>query len=196
MIRRKKLLPVRVAVVLVGLTAATAYLCNYVHASHHQEPAEPAIAVAQDRFRTESAEAGIIGMNQKQAALDTDRLRIVRTARKYLGTPYVYGAKYGQTDTFDCSSFAKTVFAEHGMELPRVSRDQAKLGEPVERDELSVGDLVFFATDETHGGIGHVGIYTGSGRMIHTYGDGGVKYSRIDSGYWEERYVTARRLLK
>ncbi|PYI51281.1 C40 family peptidase [Paenibacillus flagellatus] len=127
---------------------------------------------------------------------DQMRVQLILTARKYLGTPYVFGADFGQTKTFDCSSFAKTVFAENDMYLPRVSRDQATKGVLVKRSDLKVGDLVFFTTSDSKGKIGHVGIYVGNGRMIHTYGEGGVKYSRMDTGYWDKHYVTARRVLK
>lgn len=129
---------------------------------------------------------------------DTDRMRanLILDARKYLGTPYLFGAKYGQTETFDCSSFVKTVFAQNGIELPRVSRSQALEGRYVSRSDLQPGDLVFFTTEKSDGRIGHVGLYAGDGMMIHTYGNGGVKYSTIESGWWSSRYVTARRLIR
>ena len=58
---------------------------------------------------------------------------IVDSARDYLGYPYVYGDEgtYG----FDCSGFVKTVYARHGYTLPRTSRSQSKVGEPVSFDE-------------------------------------------------------------
>lgn len=128
----------------------------------------------------------------------TGRLRdnIISDARKYLGTPYVFGAKYGQTKAFDCSSFVKTVFAQNGIELPRVSRNQALEGEYISRSNLQAGDLVFFTDKVSDDRIGHVGIYAGGGMMIHTYGDGGVKYSTIESGWWDSRYVTSRRFIQ
>ncbi|MBO9597742.1 MAG: C40 family peptidase, partial [Cohnella sp.] len=43
--------------------------------------------------------------------------------------------------------------------------------------------------------IGHVGVYTGKGKMLHTYGAPGVTYSSINSSYWKAHYVTARRVL-
>jgi peptidoglycan DL-endopeptidase LytE len=137
-----------------------------------------------------------IGARRVLTAADRLRVNIILDARKYLGTPYVFGAKYGQTDTFDCSSFVKTVFAQNGFDLPRVSKSQALEGTYVSRKNLQVGDLLFFTTKDSGGKIGHVGIYVGDGMMIHTYGDGGVKYSTIASGWWDDHYVTARRLIK
>lgn len=136
-----------------------------------------------------------IGARRVLSREDQLRARLILDARKYLGTPYVFGAKYGQTATFDCSSFVKTVFAENGIGLPRVSRNQALEGTYVSRDNLKVGDLLFFTTRASGDNIGHVGIYVGDGMMIHTYGDGGVKYSTIEKGWWHDHYVTARRLV-
>lgn len=142
-----------------------------------------------------------IGARRVLSKDDHLRVKVILQARKYLGTPYVFGAKYGQTKTFDCSSFTKTVFAKQDIYLPRVSRDQAKRGEYVSKKNLKVGDLVFFSTpsrEKKYSGmkeIGHVGIYVGNGKMIHTYGKGGVKYSSISSGYWKDKYKTARRII-
>jgi peptidoglycan DL-endopeptidase LytE len=137
-----------------------------------------------------------IGARRILSKEDQLKVKLILDARKYLGTPYVFGAKFGQTATFDCSSFVKTVFAQNGITLPRVSRNQALEGTYVSRANLQVGDLVFFTTKDSNGKIGHVGIYVGDGSMIHTYGDGGVKYSTIEKGWWNDHYVTARRLLK
>lgn len=129
------------------------------------------------------------------------RLKTVFYGRQYLGTPYKFGADMGQTRTFDCSSFTKTVFAKIGIHLPRISRDQATNGTYVSKSDLTVGDLVFFSLPSTKhkkglSKIGHVGIYVGHGEVIHTYGEGGVKYSSITEGWWNDHYVTARRVIR
>lgn len=121
---------------------------------------------------------------------------IIATAEKYLGKPYVYGANFGQTNTFDCSSFVKTVFANNNIEIPRVSRHQAKKGKYISKDRLQIGDLVFFTSPNSEGDIGHVGIYAGNELMIHTSLSCGVEYTSINSNWWKKRYVTARRILQ
>ncbi|CAG7648800.1 Gamma-DL-glutamyl hydrolase [Paenibacillus solanacearum] len=136
-----------------------------------------------------------IGARRVLSEKDQKRVSLVLTAQKYLGTPYVFGAKYGQTNTFDCSSFMKWIFAKYDITLPRVSRNQAKEGTFVSKANLDTGDLVFFTTVNSNGKIGHVGMYIGDGMMIHTYGEGGVKYSTIESGWWKDHYVTARRVI-
>ncbi|OPH52139.1 hypothetical protein BC351_32915 [Paenibacillus ferrarius] len=137
-----------------------------------------------------------IGGRSILSAKDRLKAELILSSQKYLGTPYLFGAKYGQTKTMDCSSFTKTVFAEYGITLPRVSRDQAKEGTFVSKSNLQAGDLVFFTTVDSGKNIGHVGIYVGNGNMIHTYGEGGVKFTSINKEWWANHYVTARRVLK
>ena len=84
---------------------------------------------------------------------------VLAYAKNYLGVPYVYG---GTTPSgFDCSGFVKYVYANFGINLPRVTYDQMNVGVPVSCDNLQVGDLLFFR------GGGHVGIYAGNGTYIH-----------------------------
>ena len=136
-----------------------------------------------------------LGAKRILTTADQLRVSLVLDAQKYFGTPYDFGASYGQTRTFDCSSFTKTVFNENGIYLPRVSRDQATAGKYISKNDLRVGDLVFFTTKDSNGRIGHVGIYVGDGQMIHTYGDGGVKFGNMNSGWWKDHYVTGRRVI-
>ncbi|MFD0695529.1 C40 family peptidase [Paenibacillus sp. GCM10027628] len=118
----------------------------------------------------------------------------------YLGTPYVFGAKTGQTDSFDCSSFLKYIFASVGVTLPRDSRQQSQRGTTVSLDQLREGDLVFFTTPKRKAQsgidhIGHVAVYLGDGRLLHTFRPGiGVTVSELD-GAWKGRFVTAKRVL-
>ncbi|WP_257350234.1 NlpC/P60 family protein [Pseudalkalibacillus decolorationis] len=119
---------------------------------------------------------------------------IIRTGERYIGTPYSYGAAYGDTSSFDCSSFTKWVFSRHGIDLPRTSGGQAGSGKYVSKSNLQVGDLLFYDTD-FDGRINHVGIYAGSGRMLNAQSSG-VKYADAFSPhYWGSRYVTARRVI-
>jgi cell wall-associated NlpC family hydrolase len=147
------------------------------------------------RTITSSDDKQFLGARRVLNEKDQMRVGLVLTARQYLGTPYDFGAKYGQTKTFDCSSFMKWIFNKYDITLPRVSRNQAKEGKFVSKKNLETGDLVFFTTIDSGSKIGHVGMYVGDGMMIHTYGEGGVKYSTIESGWWDKHYVTARRVI-
>lgn len=140
-------------------------------------------------------EAQFLGGRRILSDRDKLRVKLILDAGSYMGTPYVYGAPYGQTRTFDCSSFTKTIYSQNGITLPRVSRDQARLGTHVSKSELKTGDLVFFTDKSPKGQISHVGIYAGDGMMIHTYQDKGVTYSSIRNNWWAKHYVTARRII-
>ncbi|MGC0143679.1 C40 family peptidase [Pseudactinotalea sp. Z1732] len=81
---------------------------------------------------------------------------VVNLARRYTGTPYVYG---GSTPAgFDCSGFTAYVYAQFGVSLPRSSSAQRNAGRVVSASEARPGDLVWWP--------GHVGIYTGNGQHI------------------------------
>jgi cell wall-associated NlpC family hydrolase len=111
---------------------------------------------------------------------------VVPSALRHLGTPYVWGGNDPATG-LDCSGFTRLVYGGHGVTLPRVSTDQARMGAPVASlAEARPGDLLAFGSP-----VDHVAIYLGDGRMVHAAGTG--KGVRIDDVY---RTPTAiRRLL-
>ncbi|WP_225999211.1 stalk domain-containing protein [Paenibacillus sp. BJ-4] len=118
---------------------------------------------------------------------------LIAYGEKFLGSPYEFGAATGQTSTFDCSSFVGEVFRHTlSIVLPRVSYDQAKEGREVGLNELRKGDLLFFSARGLE--IGHVAIYAGNNKLLHTFSkERGVHFDTLD-GKWQERFVTARRL--
>ncbi|MBY6037114.1 LysM peptidoglycan-binding domain-containing protein [Fictibacillus nanhaiensis] len=119
---------------------------------------------------------------------------IINTGDNYLGTPYKYGSAYGNTSTFDCSSFTSYVFSKHGITLPRTSSGQASVGTAVSKANLQKGDLVFYDTD-FNGSINHVGIYAGNGKMLNAQSKGVMFTDAFSPYYWGSRYVTARRVI-
>ncbi|MEU3777994.1 bifunctional lytic transglycosylase/C40 family peptidase [Streptomyces sp. NPDC032472] len=81
---------------------------------------------------------------------------------------------------FDCSGLVVYAYAKAGISLPRTAAQQYAATEPVKREEMRPGDLVFFGS--TPEGIHHVGIYVGGGHMIEAPRPGtSVRYSPIDS---------------
>ena len=117
---------------------------------------------------------------------------ILAEAQKYLGTPYVYGG--ASPSGFDCSGFVYYVLKQLGYSPYRTPADQYRQGTFVEKDDLQVGDIVFFAN--TYGsGLSHVGIYAGNGQFIHSPNSRStVSYSDLTSGYWSNHYYGARRM--
>ena len=128
------------------------------------------------------------------------RASMVKYAMRFLGTRYRSGGK--QPGGFDCSGFTGYVFRHFGITLGASSSLQALQGEFVKRDQLQVGDLVFFSRRGTGNGVGHVGMVTeannsnGSFKFIHATTRQGVTVSTYpDGGYYSNRYITARRVL-
>jgi cell wall-associated NlpC family hydrolase len=111
--------------------------------------------------------------------------QVVGIALQYLGIPYVWGGSSPSTG-FDCSGFVAYVYAQLGVYLPHHAASQYGYGTPVSYEQLQPGDLVFFS------GLGHVGIYIGSGQFVHAPHTGDVV--RISSLAGHGSYVGARRL--
>lgn len=155
-------------------------------------------ALAPERTMLSAADVNqLIEASQALAAGDkapTGRIQaLLQRAMGLLGTPYRWGGTSPDSG-FDCSGLVNYVFRTTlGIELPRVSREMASNGEKVERAALTAGDLVFFGRRGTR--VDHVGIYVGDGQFVHAPRSGrDVTVSRLDTGYWANRFLQARRV--
>jgi len=118
----------------------------------------------------------------------TDAIKVVRTAKSYLGTPYRYG---GTSRTgIDCSGLMYMSFKAINKTLPRSSYDIAELGRNIPLSRLQVGDLVAFSSSNGKR-VDHVGLITcikgGEIYFIHATTSKGVIIDRLDEGYWKNR---------
>lgn len=96
------------------------------------------------------------------AAGNGRRQQVIEFAKKFLGTPYVWG---GTTPNgFDCSGLVQYAYKKFGVNLPRVSQQQANAGKRTSLNNLELGDLVLF----NHGknGPGHVAFWLGNGQIL------------------------------
>ena len=117
---------------------------------------------------------------------------IIDTAESFLGLPYVWG---GTTPSgFDCSGFVQYVYGQNGYSLTRTTYTQwDNDGTYVSKSDLQPGDLVYFGSG---GSPSHVGLYVGDGMMIHSPRTGDVvKFSTIESGYYADCYMGAKRIV-
>ena len=134
------------------------------------------------------------GVTPSAAALNgnnTTADKIIATAKKYIGVPYVWG---GSTPSgFDCSGFVQYVFKAHGITLPRTSKEQWNIGTSVSKANLKPGDLVFFANTYTTG-VSHLGIYIGNNQFIHASSSQGIVISSLSNSYWASHYHGAKRI--
>lgn len=122
---------------------------------------------------------------------------LLTTAKQLLGTPYRYGGA-SVLGGIDCSGFVQKVFAKFGIELPRSSCEQAKVGMLVTNkfdwSKLRIGDVLFFRRSPSSGQIGHTGIYIGDGKMIHAArSDRSVTISSLKKPYYKKTFVAAKR---
>jgi len=116
-------------------------------------------------------------------------------AKSFLGTPYVWGAT--GPDKFDCSGFTQWVFRDVGINIPRVSKDQAQVGQLISFNNLQAGDMMFFDTHKKRTGkVTHVGIYLGNGNFIHASSAGKkvVIYNFNKKTYYKKRFLWGRRV--
>ena len=114
-----------------------------------------------------------------------------RTAERFVGIPYRWGGD-NVVEGMDCSGFVRAVYNLCGVNIPRTSREQFRVGDAVGKDELMDGDLVFFGGSPES--INHVGIYVGNGRFVHAPRRGDdIKISSMDESYFVKNFVGARR---
>ena len=112
-------------------------------------------------------------------------------AETWLGTPYRYGGENPRTG-LDCSAFTRALVQQaYGVPLSRSTQSQVKEGQKVSRDELQVGDVLFFKTGR---GQRHAGVYLGAGQLVHASTSRGVVVDRL-GGYFDRTWWTARRFL-
>ncbi len=125
-----------------------------------------------------------------QAFVELDEKRLQRSLDTYYGAPYLYGGT--SRGGIDCSGLVVAVYRDQGVELPRTTHEQFRVGESVPRDRLALGDLVFFNT--TGRGASHVGIVNGPGTFLHASTADGVVRASLSDPYWTSRYLGARRV--
>ena len=132
---------------------------------------------------------------EENLPLGPDPASLVRTAKRFLGVPYLWGG----TSPFgiDCSGFMQLVYKLNGVQLLRDANMQAEdpRATPVDKDRLSAGDMVFFAGGQDKTKITHVGMTCGDGAFVHSAGQGrGVVTNNLTDEPYDRNYLGARRM--
>lgn len=132
--------------------------------------------------------------------IERRRTRVVKTAMRFLGTPYKSGSNNPKKG-FDCSGFTSFVFDMEQVKISRSSKEQFQDGVKVTGiEKIKKADLVFFSGSNSKTGIGHVGIVTeadpqkGAFRFIHAARNG-IVVSASNEPYYAKRFMGARRVL-
>jgi len=121
----------------------------------------------------------------------------VSVALAQIGKPYMFGSS--DISSFDCSSLVQYAADTAGLAgCPRNSAAQYDYGTAVTRDELSIGDLIFFDFEYPPQNVRHVGIYIGDGQMVNAQSEqpAEVCTASIDEGYWSTRIIGYRRIFQ
>ena len=137
------------------------------------------------------------GCQSKKVAKESPAFTVIETAKTYRGTPYKYG---GTTRAgMDCSALVFHSYYAVGVNLPRRSEDQSKLGQKVNLNQVQPGDLLFFATGKKKNQVTHSGIVTEIAkddiRFIHASTSLGVTEDYLSNRYWSGAFLFAKRIL-
>ena len=117
---------------------------------------------------------------------------IAKFVCSFVGYSYVYGGSKPSTG-FDCSGLMYYCLRQYGYSMNRTADDQMDQGTAVSRDELQVGDLVFFGSGSY---ANHVGMYIGDGNFVHASTPStGVRINSLNETYYTNRYIGARRII-
>jgi LysM repeat protein len=119
-----------------------------------------------------------------------ERDLFVKVVKSYEGVPYKLGGN--SLKGIDCSAFTRKVYGIFSVDLPRTAREQLQSGKRVGRDDLDVGDLVFFKTRRTRI---HVGIFLGGNEFFHLSSRNRAgKVDNLESTYFSSRFISGVRV--
>ena len=112
--------------------------------------------------------------------------------QQWQGVKYKYG---GTTKKgVDCSAFVQNTYTNKlKVSLPRTTALQEKIGKQINKQNLKIGDLIFFRTGKNSR---HVGIYLKDGKFMHSSSSRGVHISHINNTYYKKHFWKIKRILK
>jgi cell wall-associated NlpC family hydrolase len=138
---------------------------------------------------------GLLGRNVDTGPTPEAARGGVRTAYAQMGKNYRSGGASPQKG-FDCSDLIWWVYNKNGVKVPRITVDQARVGQPVPREQVRPGDIVVFRTGSSPRGL-HTGIYAGGNSFIHSPRQGEkVRMENLDIPYWRSRLISVRRVVR
>ncbi len=123
----------------------------------------------------------------------TSNIKLYKFIYEWIGTPYRFG---GNTQKgIDCSAFTKAIYDKvFNTTILRNSRDIFSMVNPLPKDELKEGDLVFFKIKSRS--ITHIGIYLGDNRFAHASSTRGVVISNLNEPYYSRYFYKGGRIVE
>ena len=139
--------------------------------------------------------AHLRAMNDLPKTLEEKRATLIKDSQLMIGIPYLWGGTSG--NGIDCSGFVRLLHRWLGIDIPRDADMQCSAAKPVEAP-YEVGDLFFFAEDDSSRKITHVGMSLGGWKMIHSSRSrNGVYIDDVqDVNFLKEIFVSAGSFLR
>ncbi|WP_229772679.1 C40 family peptidase [Desulfovibrio sp.] len=112
-----------------------------------------------------------------------------------MGKKYRLGGASPQKG-FDCSGLIWWAYRQNGLNVPRITVDQARAGQSVPKNLARPGDIVVFRTGQSPRGL-HTGIYAGGDSFIHSPRRGErVRMESMNIPYWRSKLISVRRVVR
>lgn len=123
----------------------------------------------------------------------TSNVKLYQFIYDWIGTPYKLGG--GTKNGVDCSGFAYQLYDKvFNTVIANNSRNIFSMVNPIDKNELKEGDLVFFKIKSS--AISHIGVYIGDNKFAHASSSRGVMISNLNEPYWQRYYYKGGRLLE
>jgi NLP/P60 family protein len=110
--------------------------------------------------------------------------KLLKSYANWKGTKYQLGGD--SKEGIDCSGLTRRIYREvYGIELPRRTYEQVKIGSRIERQNLKPGDIVYFKPEGTGS---HTAVYLGETLFINASTAKGVVISTLENTYWNKYF--------
>lgn len=179
------------------------YSTPVAHKKPNDKPSQKAVKPVAETTKKDKTVTKKSVLNESDNTVYTDNSNVsyyvkqlINNAMQYNGVRYRGGGT--TTEGMDCSGLVTTVFKSYDISLPRSSFDMAKVGKKLNRNDIQVGDLVFFKTNGKKV-INHVGLVTeikdNEIIFIHSTTQRGVILSSTKEPYYQRTFAQANRVL-